>query len=255
MSRSCNEIIEYLKSLFPDELRESYDNTGLIIGSPKVDIDRVLVCLDITEEVVLEAIKLNVQLIVSHHPIIFKPIKDISYDKKPTSNLIKIINKNISIYSLHTNFDNACPGMNDILAEKLNLKNINKFEGGTGRYGELSSSIPLLQFAERVKEILGADIVRVSGDLKHMVNRIGVVGGAGSDFIADAINSCCDVLITGDVKHHEALDALDRGIALIDGSHYFTELIFIPYITELLNGIGNIDVFSTSVDTNPFIII
>lgn len=252
MSKSCSEIVDHITKLFPDSLAEAYDNTGLILGSTSSMVDKVLVCLDITNDIVTEAIDIGAQMIVSHHPLIFKPIKNISYDSKPTSTLVGIIKENINVYSLHTNFDNACSGMNDILADKFDLKNINKFEGGTGRYGELASPTTLKTFAQFVKQLLGADYVKVTGDINKMIRRVGIVGGAGSDFIVSAVNAGCDVLLTGDLKHHNALDALDNSIALIDGSHYFTELVFIPYMVNYLNSIGDVEVIRTSVDTNPF---
>lgn len=252
MAKSCTEIISTIEAKYPLSLAEEYDNVGLIIGDIDANIKKILVCLDINEAVIDEAINKNIDMIISHHPLIFKPIKKI-VNTNPISHLItKLIKADICVYSLHTNFDNAENGMNDVLAEKLGLNNINKLGNGTGRYGILYNSMSLKELCALVKNKFNISSLKVTGNLNTKIERVAIVGGAGCDFIGDALASNCDVLITGDVKHHSALDGLNSGINIIDGSHFFTEVVALPYIASLLNTLTGIEALITKVDTNPF---
>lgn len=252
MVKSCKEIINLIENKYPLMLAEDYDNVGLLIGDDNMVIKKILVCLDINQAVVDEAIRNDVDMILSHHPLIFSPIKRI-LSRDPLSNLIiKIIRADICVYALHTNFDNADNGMNDILAESLELININKLGKGTGRYGILNNSTLFNEFCDFVKRKLNINSLKVSGDLNSMIRTIAVVGGAGSDFINDALALNCDVIITGDVKHHSALDGLNSGINIIDAGHFSTEIIALPYIAKLLTTITGIETLITRVNTNPF---
>jgi GTP cyclohydrolase I len=252
MAKLCREIISLIEVKYPLSLAEDYDNVGLLIGNDNTVIEKILVCLDITEAVVDEAINNKIDMIISHHPIIFKPLKKLVNDNPISAIVTKLIKGNICVYALHTNFDNADNGMNDILAEKLELKEINKLSSGTGRYGILYNSMLFNEFCNFVKCKFNIDSLRVSGNLNSIINRVAIVGGDGCDFIDDAIAMNCDVFITGDVKHHCALDALNSNINIIDASHFFTEVASLPYIANLLNTIDGIKADITLVNTNPF---
>lgn len=252
MSRQCSEIVLFLNQIYSPDLKEAYDNVGLLLGDTSTCVEKVMVCLDITEEVIQEAVNAHCIMIISHHPILFNGIKSIPYDRKPASGLVRIIREGLQIFALHTNFDNAQAGMNDLLAQKLGLSSIEPLCGNTGRFGELPQEMSLKQFGTYVKGRLMADAVKVAGNPDRKIRRVGVVGGAGADFIQAAVEQQCDVYITGDLKHHEALDALDKGIALIDASHYFTEKIFIEHIVGILNQFGGIEAIASKVNTNPF---
>lgn len=252
MSKNCREITGFIETKYPLSLAETYDNVGLLIGSYDAIISKVLVCLEINDEVIDEAINNNVDMIISHHPLIFTPFKKIIYSS-PTSHFIaRLIKADICVYGLHTNFDNAENGMNDVLSELLGLNNINKLGNGTGRYGILYNSMFLYELCNIVKSKLNINSLRVIGNLNSKVERVAVVGGAGCDFIDDAIALHCDVFITGDVKHHSALDAINYGINIIDASHYSTEIIAIPFIVALLRELTDLEVISSKIDTNPF---
>lgn len=252
MAKKCREIISAIEVKYPLSLAEEYDNVGLLIGDIDAIISKILVCLDITDEVINEAITIGAEMIVSHHPIIFKPIKKIVLPNQISKMITKLIKNSIAVYSLHTNFDNAEDGMNDILAEKLELNNINKLGKGTGRYGILYNSMLLYEFCAFLKIKLNVNFLKVTGDLNSTVKHIAIVGGAGCDFIEAASSLHCDVLITGDVRHHSAIDGLNSGINIIDASHYFTEIVALPYISNLLNALSGIEAIITKVDTNPF---
>jgi GTP cyclohydrolase I len=252
MAKLCNEIISLIEVKYPLSLAEEYDNVGLLIGNINAKIEKILVCLDINEAVVNEAINNNIDMIISHHPLIFKPFKKLLYNDPISAIIAKLIKADICVYALHTNFDNAENGMNDILADRLGLNEINKLGKGTGRYGILYNSMLLNEFCAFVKTKLNVDYLKVSGDLRSTIKYVAIVGGAGCDFIDEAIAMNCDVLITGDVKHHCALDALNAKINIIDASHFFTEVVALSYIESLLNTLGGIKATITQVNTNPF---
>jgi GTP cyclohydrolase I len=255
MFKSCREIINNVEGKYPLSLAESYDNSGLIIGDLEAIITKILVCLDINEEIINEAIENNVNMIVSHHPLIFSPIKHLLYQDYQTSLIVKIIKHDICIYALHTNFDNADEGMNDLLAETMELNNINKLGNSTGRYGILESEMLLIEFCEFVKVKLKINSLKVTGNLNSIINSVAVVGGAGSDFINAAVASNCDVIITGDIKHHNAIDALNSRICIIDAGHFSTEVLSLPFIVDFIKNISNIETIVTQVNTNPFQIV
>jgi GTP cyclohydrolase I len=255
MFKSCREIINNIEEKYPLSLAESYDNIGLIIGDPKAAITKILVCLDINDEIINEAIENNINMIVSHHPLIFSPIKHLLYNEYKAALIAKIIKHDICIYALHTNFDNAEDGMNDILALALGLNSINKLGNSTGRYGILESDMLLVEFCDFVKVKLNINSLRVTGNLNSLIKRVAVVGGAGCAFINSAVALNCDVMITGDVKHHDAIDSLDSGICIIDASHFSTEVFSLPYIVDFISNVTGIETITTKVNTNPFHIV
>lgn len=252
MVRSCKEIISAIEIKYPTSLGEDYDNVGLIIGDEQKNINKILVCLDITSTIIDEAINNQVDMIISHHPLIFKSMKKLVYSN-PTSSLVaRIIKADICIYSLHTNFDNAEYGMSDILSELLSLKNVDKLRNGTGRCGILYKEMTLSELCFYIKEKLKINSLKAAGNLNSVVKKVAIVGGAGSDFIDDAIALDCDVLITGDVKHHSALDALSLGINIIDAGHFFTEVVALPYFANFLKTLTDVNTIITNINTNPF---
>jgi GTP cyclohydrolase I len=255
MFKSCREIINNIEEKYPLALAEGYDNTGLIIGDPKAIITKILVCLDINDEIINEAIENNANMIVSHHPLIFSPIKHLFYDDYMAALIVKIIKHDICIYALHTNFDNAEDGMNDILAETLGLNNINKLGNSTGRYGIIESDMLLIEFCDFVKVKLNINSLRVTGNLNSIIRYVAVVGGAGCSFINSAVALNCDVMITGDVKHHDAIDASNSGICVIDAGHFSTEVLSLPYIVNFISNVTGIETIITKVNTNPFHIV
>jgi GTP cyclohydrolase I len=255
MFKSCREIINNIEDHYPLILAENFDNTGLIIGDPEVNITKILVCLDINDEIINEAIENNVNMIVSHHPLIFYPIKHLLYNDYISALIVKIIKHDICIYALHTNFDNAEDGMNDILAETLELNNINKLGNSTGRYGILESNMLLIEFCDFVKMKLNINSLKVAGNLNSVIKSVAVVGGAGCDSTHAAVALKCDVIITGDVKHHNAIDALNSGINIIDASHFSTEVLSLPFIANLISNMSGTETIITQVNTNPFHIV
>ena len=334
MSASCKVIAEAIERLAPLELAEDWDNVGLLVGSPEHQVTKVLLTLDVTEEVIDEAVALEAGLIISHHPCLFHPVKNICTDTMTGFLLKKLIKMDMSVYAAHTNLDAAAGGVNDALAAKLQLNevvplrpvqlplvkivtyvppghwkriwqamtdagagHIGKYShcgfrvagtgtflpgaearpfigephqlsevdeirletvapaslsdrivhamlathpyeevaydlyplqnsqtaGGVGRVGNLLHPVTLSEFATRVKEFLSLTGVRFVGKSDSLMKRIAVCGGAGAGVAAAARLMGADVLVTGDIRYHEAMNELAEGLCLIDGGHFGTE--------------------------------
>ncbi|WP_054692940.1 Nif3-like dinuclear metal center hexameric protein [Syntrophomonas palmitatica] len=347
MQARVKDIIAILEQHFPPELAESWDNVGLQIGSREQKVKRLMTALDIDNEVLHHAQAEKIDLIVTHHPLFFKPFKKIDLDT-PSGRIIgELIRNKISVYSAHTNLDAAENGLNQILAEKLGLINIEplfpavrdelfkivvfvpvshaemvreamsragagyignysdcsfrvrgtgSFRPGAdahayigtpgileevdeyrletiayrkdintilkamfdshpyeepaydlyrlenegrsycpGRKGLLPRACKVSDLAEMIKECLGLDSVRFTGLPEKIVRKIAVVSGAGASFTGECVKQGCEVLVTGDLKYHEAQDAKAAGLSIIDAGHQGTEQIVVPFLDELLS--------------------
>ena len=249
-------IAQILDGFAPRKLAESWDNVGLLLGDGSRKVNSIMVCLDTPEWVVEEAINKKVDMIICHHPLIFNPLKRITNDDPIGRKIMKLIKNNISVYAMHTNFDSTIGGMNDILMERLGFGNSeildprahpyeevaydiipleNKFENyGLGRIGELDEAVTLQVYAERVKNLLGIKSLKIIGNGEKIIKKVAVIGGAGSSYWQKAKIKGADVLITGDISYHTQVDALEGGIALIDGGHFGTEKVIMSFMTEKL---------------------
>ncbi len=222
-----SEIIKILEDYAPPELAESWDNSGWQVFFGNDNTTKVLICLSVTDEVINQAVELGCNLIVSHHPVIFKPIKVIKDSK-----LIKAVQRGIQIYSLHTNCDKTNNGTSDLIAQKLNLKKtavLNDFvRVGLAPHemglGELISYVKLAFNVERVKLINNAN--------KTRIKTIAVCAGAGADFIQEVEKYNIDAYITSEVKYHDALDS--RRAAVLDIGHFESEKPFVEEIKYIL---------------------
>ena len=233
----CFEIMEKLESLSPQHFAESWDNVGLLVGSAEKEVCSCMLALDATDTVIDQAILMEADLLITHHPMIFKPLKKIVADDFTGKRVIKLIQNDISYFAMHTNFD--VMGMADEAAEKLGLLSSNVLEitfeddiskEGIGRIGFLQQEMSLEECAQLVKETFDLDQVRVFGDGANRVCKAAIVPGSGSDYIDRALRAGADVIITGDISHHQGLDAAEKGISVIDAGHYGLEKIFIPYM-------------------------
>lgn len=203
------------------------DNVGHLIGEPMQDVCRVLVALDITGEVVQEAVDGKFDLIVSHHPIMnctWSPVQTIRDDNAQGKMFINLVRGRVSAICMHTNLDAAVGGVNDVLAERLGLRNVVLIDGGEGvvRAGELAGEIPLQDFLAFVKGSLCPNGIRYVDGGKP-VSKVAVGGGACGDFFGCAAAHGCDTFVTSDIKYNQFLDARDLGLNLIDAGHFPTE--------------------------------
>lgn len=235
-------IISYLEEKAPISLQEPYDNSGLILGNPDTEVSKVLVCLDVDVDAAEYAISQNCQLVLSHHPTIFKALKNFTMETRESSILIKAIRNDLALYSSHTNFDSADGGLSDLLCEKLGLKNIkvlkkisyDSAEYGAGRYG-IIEPIDGKEFINRIKTKLSLDNIRYVGRIPQTVEKIAVYNGSyDRDIIDELIELSPIILITGDLKYHDAQELSYNGIFTIDAGHYGTEIIFVDAMAEIL---------------------
>ncbi len=255
------DIINLMEQLAPTYLKEDFDNVGLLVGNDETKVNKILLSLDVTDEVIDEAISQNCNLIISHHPIIFKSIKNINNKSEIGKKIIKLIKNDIAVYCSHTNLDSCNLGTNDVLFDLLSLKNKNvlipnenDITCGLGRVGELQNSLNLEQFIQLVKEKLKLKTIVYCDDndgLNKIVNKVGLCTGSAGKFqyISSAKKMGCDVYLTGDLDFHSAQLAKQFEIALIDGTHYATEVIVLNSIKKYLQNEDNsLNVIISSVD-------
>ena len=362
-----NDLIKQIEKKYPLSLAYDWDNVGLLVGDFESEIKKVLVTLEANENVIDEAIENNVDLIVTHHPFIFKKINKINTRDLKGRLIHKLIKNDIALYSMHTNFDIAFDGLNDYFMEIMGFKNTkildvtnsqtlyklavyvpkthelvlrdalgeagagyignyshctfntpgigtfkpdentNPFIGtvgqieeveevkietivpqsilqktidkmlkahpyeevaydiyklenkgesvGLGRYASLDVQTNLQALCEKIKLKLNMNHIRVVGDLNTKIKKVAVVTGAGSDMVRLAKSKNCDVIITGDVKYHEAQDALDMGMTIVDCGHFDTEDIFKDVMKRFLDSVEGVEIIRSEINLNPFIII
>lgn len=231
------EIEARLFTWAPFALTASWDNVGLLVGNPEQEVSCVLVALDITEEVVEEALEKNAQLIVSHHPVMnctWSPVQTVRTDDRRGRILTKLIQSNVAVICMHTNLDAADGGVNDLLAEKLGLMDVSILsEDKIGRIGTLKCEIPLVVFTQTVVESLKCNGLRYV-DGGRPVHRVAVGGGACGEYINCALSAGCDTFVTADLKYHVFLNYAGQ-INLIDAGHFPTEQVVCPAIVRRLD--------------------
>ncbi len=221
---SVQEIYQYLAQVAPPELAAKWDNVGLLVDAG-VAPTGVLFALDITPEVVNEAAALNCHLIVSHHPVIFRPLKQITTQDVA----FQLMSKKISAICMHTNLDAVDGGVNDVLALLFGLQDAAKFADDCGRIGTIAP-MPSAEFGALCERVLGAKVKCV--DLGNEISRVAVVGGSGGSYLHEAASLGADVLLTGEAGHHDAIDAKRLGINLFVAGHYATEFPIVPVLCD-----------------------
>ncbi len=235
----CSEIICKLEELSPLSFAEDWDNVGLLAGRREKEVLCIAIAVDATEAVIDQVIEQKADMLITHHPLIFKAIKKINTDDFIGRRLVKLLQNDISYFSMHTNFD--IMGMADAAADEISLQDRRVLEvtyedeiakEGIGRFGKLPRVMSLEECAEYIKKTFIIEYVRVYGELHATVETAAISPGAGGDMIAGALKASVDVLITGDIKHHEALDAMERGLMIIDAGHFGLEKIFVSYMKE-----------------------
>lgn len=234
----CQDIINELEKIAPVDYSMDWDNVGLLVGSRNREVKKVIVALDATEKVCDIAIAQKADMIITHHPMIFSGIKRINDDNYLGRRIIKLIENGISCYAMHTNFD-TIGGMGRLASDMLKLQNSSVLEEtkdgeGIGAIGEMHPAVLVEELAREIKDVFNIDSVMVYGDTKSLVSRVAVCPGSGKSVIEEAVKKGADCLVTGDIGHHEGIDAVDMGITIIDASHYGIEKIFIKYIGDYL---------------------
>jgi len=362
MSVKCQVIIDVMERFAPKDLAESWDNVGLLVGSPAQQITKLLITLDVTQAVVDQAVQDGINMIVTHHPILFKAVTNIRTDLPQGQIIASLLKANIAVYAAHTNLDMANGGVNDVLASKLNLQDVQPltrsyteklcklvvfvpdthmevvrkaiveagaghvgnyshctfvsngigsflpldgtqpFIGrsgvveyvdearletivpekisrrvvkamlkahpyeevaydfyqlsnsthslGFGRIGKLMAPMPLAAFLPQVKGALGIQSISVAGPQDKIVKKVAVCGGSGAEFIHKAVFAGADVFITGDVKYHQAQDALAAGLVVVDAGHFATEQPVVAALAEYLTFCGTKDKWAVDISVD-----
>lgn len=230
---TVKDIYSIIDGFAPFCAQEEWDNSGLLVGNEKAEVKKILFALDITNDVVCQAVICGANLIITHHPVIFGSVSNVLSD----SLAYKLIENNINIICAHTNYDRAVDGVNDILCEIVGLKDITKVENSFLNIGYIPSlnSMDTNDFANYIKTRLNGT-VRYN-NINKKISKVAVCSGSGSDFLAEAKNLGCDALLTGDGSHHSFLDANEMDILLVCAGHFETENIA---ILPLLNKIKEV---------------
>ena len=256
----CRDIMKVIEATYPKHAALEWDNVGLLVGRTEKEVKKIYVALDATDAVIERAVASNVDMLITHHPLLFSPLKKITDEHFIGSRVVKLLQHDISYYAMHTNYD-VC-GMADISAAILGLDGAETLEvtdkesmEGIGRVGDLSSPMSLQECGEFIKEKFQLESVKVFGDLSSAVQRVAICPGSGKGMTELALEKNADVLVTGDIGHHEGIDAVAQGLAIIDAGHYGLEHIFIEdmanYLRKNVEGI----VVETHEITHPFQVI
>lgn len=234
-----NDIVEYARVLAPFETAEEWDNVGLLVGSENTEINRVLLALDITPAVINEAHELDAELIISHHPVIFQPLRALSTDSAE----YLLAKYGIAALCLHTNLDRAESGVNSALGEALGLQNAVLYPEHFLIVGETDREYTAAEYAAVIKEKLNAPSVRFTDGTVH---KVAVSSGGGGEGVELCSAYGCNAFVTGELKHHQYLYAVDHGISAFDAGHFSTEDVVIRPLCNILSENFNDAVFMIS---------
>lgn len=238
---TVREITDYLEERVPSSLKLDFDNVGLLCGFPDREVNRILVVLDITRQAIQEALSLNVELIVSHHPVIFTPMRRICSDSPEGNRVIALLQGNLSAICLHTNLDALDGGVNTALANAVGGEDP-VYTPDIGCFCRLPEAMPLIDFLSQTRTALSAPDIRFY-DAGRSVEHLALCGGAGGDILYEAARRGCDTVLTGEIKHHQWIDGAELGLNLIEGGHFATENVVVPPLAEMLRqGFPEVDV-------------
>lgn len=267
MSVKVREVIAALENFAPLPLQESYDNAGLQVGLTEAEVSGALLCLDVTEEVVAEAVQLGCNLIVAHHPLLFRGLKCVSDTDCVQRCVRAAVQADVNIYAAHTNLDNAIDGVNYVIAERLGLMDVelmqprkvpvaldgkpNSVLAGSGVIGYLPEAEDSLAFLQRVKQAFSVECLMHNELLHRPVQCVALCGGAGDFFLDEAVRQKADAFLTGEMHYHKYF-GYEQLIQIGVMGHYQSE----QYTTDILRNIivekyPQMPLFTTSVCTNP----
>ncbi|MDO5100951.1 MAG: Nif3-like dinuclear metal center hexameric protein [Eubacteriales bacterium] len=235
-------VLSWLKQRWPLHYQASWDNSGLLLGEAEKPINSVLIALDATTAVVEEAVEAGVDLLLTHHPIIFSGLKSLTDERPDTAKLLRLAQRGIASYAMHTNFD--CVDMGRICAAPLHLQNSRVLEEigteedgrayGYGLIGELIEKKTVAEVGMLLRTAFGLDQLRLFGEADRQVSRIAILPGSGRHSVEAAVQKGAELFISGDIGHHEGLDACEEQMAVLDAGHYGLEQCFIRYVAEEL---------------------
>ena len=257
---TINQITSFLESFAPLRLAEDWDNVGLLVGRRKSEVRRIMTCLTVTPDSATEAIERQADLIVTHHPMPFKPLKKITTDNVPGQMLLDLIQAGIAIYSPHTAFDSAAAGINQQLANSMGLIDIEPLvpsvddpDGlGSGRYGRLDQPVPLSTVANSLKDFLAITHARIVGTKDSPIQKVAIACGSAGSFLSTANRHACDLFVTGETTFHTCLEAEATGINLLLVGHYASERFACEQLSrQLANQFADTTVWASEREHDP----
>lgn len=275
MSATVADIVDVMEGIAPTQLAEAWDNPGLQVGDHRWPVKKIMVALDPTLAVLNHAAEASVDMLITHHPLLFRPLKSVDL-ATPIGGIIGTAVRNtIAVYAAHTNLDSAREGLNDMLAARLGLTNVTvlsptgdeaptevvEIDGnGLGRIGDLPKATDPLSLCRTLKRELGLESVRMAGDTTQEVGRVAICTGSGGSLLDRFFSSGADAFITGDVRYHEARDAEDRQAVLIDIGHFGSEHIMVSKLGGRLREMlgrtyPDVEVITCEVEKDPFVIV
>lgn len=237
----CDDIIKMITKIAPERFASDWDNTGLLVGNRNKEVKTIYIALDATDDVIKEAVANNADMLITHHPLIFSKQKNVLTEDFIGRRIVELIKHDITYYAAHTNFD-VCL-MANLAADQIGLVEIrpldvlfkdNSRELGIGALGTFSTSHTILGCCEMLKSEFDIPNVKVFGELHQNITKVAIVPGSGKDEIEAAIKAKAEVLITGDIDHHSGIDAVARGLAILDAGHYGLERIFVSFLQQYL---------------------
>ncbi len=258
----CEEVICKLEELSPLSYAESWDNPGLLAGRTDKEIKKIYIALDATTATIEEAIVCKADMLLTHHPLIFKGIRKVNSEDFIGRRILTMLQADMCYYAMHTNFD--VMGMADAAADRLSLEERSVLEvtyekdavtEGIGRIGKMAKTTTLDECAGLVKQVFGIENVKVFGKSDMQITTAAISPGSGKSMIGAALAKKADVLITGDIDHHDGIDALERGMAVIDAGHFGLEQIFVPYMEDYIKKHMEGIVVSVQQPQSPFRIV
>ena len=256
----CSDLIQKIEAKYPKNVAEDWDNVGLILGRMQKEIKKVYIALDATEEVIQEAIACGADMLLTHHPLVFSPLKQITDETIEGRRALTLLQNDVCYYAMHTNYDIL--RMADLSAERIGLEETEiliptdtEETRGIGRVGAFKEPMTVKACCDLVKERFGLEAVKVYGKLDQTVSCIAISPGSGKHMSEQALAKGAEVFITAEIDHHEGIDSNAEGMAIIDAGHYGLEHIFIEdmsnFIKENLKGI---EVFTAAI-AHPFQIV
>ena len=254
-----SDIIKSIEDFAPKYIKEDFDNVGLMVGDKKRGISKILLALDCTNEVIEEAKINGVDLIITHHPLIFRKPSSITTDTLQGSKIMELIKHDIALYSAHTNLDSAENGMNETIAKLVGLKesklievNFKDNKAGIGRIGLLEEEVSIERYAKKVMSSLGINHGRlVKGN--ETAKKIAIINGSGQDFIGKAVAMGADTIVTGDTTYHIASDYKEMGINIIDIGHFGSEwTVFLKVMENIYKDFKDVEVMESKKCQDPY---
>jgi dinuclear metal center YbgI/SA1388 family protein len=269
---TIQDIIDLMERAAPSSLADSWDNPGLQIGKRDWPVSRVMTALDPSAEVIEDALSRNIDLLITHHPLIFIPLNAIDLDTPMGALLARAMERRLAVYAAHTNLDRVSGGLNDVLAEMMGLEDrvvlmpdapddagsVSGALQGMGRVGTLPEPLTLRQLALQLKEHLGADTVRIVGDPEMVLRRVALCTGSGASLLNAFYASGAQAYITGDLRYHDARTAEANGLGLLDIGHFASEHPVVATLSAMLQkacaGHGfSVSVYPCTVERDPFL--